>query len=150
MRRQSPYSARTEPRHKQGESLVLPKRLWDFARAEQEKRVAEHPWVAFLDEHFGEMLGRVLIEDVWAMLGVPVDKRRDQYIVEDMATAMKKLGWEHKQLRKNGKPRYFYVRGAPPYPDIDVIALRGERPIVRYAPKKGGGNGQEADKEREF
>jgi predicted P-loop ATPase len=123
-------------RHRKGESLVLPRHLWDFATAEQEKRVTEHPWVAFLDERLGEMLGRVQVEDVWQLLGMHEGGRRLQYHVEDMASAMKKLGWEHKQLRKDGKRHYFYVRGAPPFPDIDVIAPKGEKPIVRYSRDK--------------
>jgi predicted P-loop ATPase len=131
-------------RHKAGESLLLPKRHWDFATAEQEKRVGEHPWVAFLDEHFGEMLGRVLIEDVWQLPGMPEGGRRSQYHVEDLASAMKKLGGERKQLRKDGKPRYFYVRGAPPHKDIEVITLHGEKPIVRYA------KDMPTDEERKF
>jgi hypothetical protein len=120
-------------RHKAGESLLLPKRLWDFATAEQEKRVGEHPWFAFLDEHFDDMLGRVLIEDVWKLLGMPEGGRRSQYHVEDLASAMKKLGWEHARLRKDGRRHYFYVRGAPPYPDIEVFTMHGEKPLVRYA-----------------
>jgi hypothetical protein len=121
-------------RHKAGESIFLPKRLWEFARVEQDKRVAEHPWVQTLDEAFGDMLGRVEVEDVWRLLGMPEGGRREQYHVEHLGAAMRKLGWEHGRKWKGPEHRpYCYRRGAPPYKDIEVVALRGEKPIVRYA-----------------
>jgi hypothetical protein len=64
---------------------------------------------------------------------MPEGGRRSQYHVEDLASAMKKLGWEHARLRKDGRRHYFYVRGAPPYPDIEVFTMHGEKPLVRYA-----------------
>jgi hypothetical protein len=58
---------------------------------------------------------------------------------------MKKLGWEHARKRKGPEHRvYCYRRGAPPYNDIEVIALRGEKPIVRYSKDKP------KDEDREF
>jgi predicted P-loop ATPase len=102
-------------RHKAGESLLLPKHLWDFATAEQEKRVAQHPWVAILDEAF--------------------HSRRTTYDMTDLGETMKKLGWEHTRLRlgSDGKRFYVYVRGAPPYREITVTARFGDKPIIRYA-----------------
>jgi hypothetical protein len=123
-------------RHKAGESLILPKRLWDFAKTEQQKRVAEHPWVAILEDAFEEndepMLGKVRVEDVWRLLGKN-DAPKLIYEMTDLGEAMKKLGWEHTRLRFGKKRAYCYVRGAPPYREITVSAGLGNKPIVSYA-----------------
>ena len=122
-------------RHKAGESLFLPKHLWDVAKAEQEKRMAEHPWFTALEDHFGNMEGKVLVEDVWALLGKADAGRRAQYETEDLAWVMGRLGWRHSRLRKDGKPRYHYIRGteAKDYKEIEVFTPRDAKPIVRYA-----------------
>jgi hypothetical protein len=123
-------------RHKRGESLLLPRPLWGFAQAEQEKRVAEHPWV------HDPMLGKVRVEDVWAILGKK-DGPRSTFEMTDLGEAMKKLGWSHDRLRFDKKRAYCYVRGAPPYKEIEVIAVYGEKPWIRYVKSQ-------SKEEREF
>jgi predicted P-loop ATPase len=122
-------------RHKAGESLILPKRLWEFAKSEQDKRVAEHPWVAILEDAFEEndepMLGRVRVEDVWRLLGKN-GAPKSTFEMTDLGEAMKKLGWEHTRLRFNKKRAYCYVRGAPPYREITVSTGFGDKPVVGY------------------
>jgi hypothetical protein len=135
------------PRHKQGESLLQPRHLGDFAAAEQEKRVAEHPWVqiledALVDENGEPMLGKVRVEDVWGLLGKK-DGPRSTFEMTDLGEAMKKLGWSHDRLRFDKKRAYCYVRGAPPYKEIEVIAVHGEKPWIRYAKSQ-------SKEEREF
>jgi predicted P-loop ATPase len=124
-------------RHKHGESIVLPKELWNDARQEQEKRALEDPLVIALEDAFGDretgMLGKVLAEDVWALIGKSDASRRTQWDNNNLSRAMTKLGWERKKLRHGGKPRWHYVRGAEPYPEITVIVPHGDKPIIRYA-----------------
>jgi hypothetical protein len=124
-------------RHKQGESIVLPKELWEAARQEQAKRTLEDPLVLALEDSLGDkdggMLGRVLAEDVWALIGKTDASRRTQWDNANLGKAMTKLGWERKKLRHDGKPRWHYVRGAEPYPAIIVIARQGDKPMIRYA-----------------
>jgi predicted P-loop ATPase len=136
-------------RHKAGESLILPKRLWDFARAEQEKRVAEHPWIAILEDAFEDgdepMLGKVRVEDVWRLLGKN-DAPKSTFEMIDLGEAMKKLGWEHTRLRFGKKRAYCYVRGAPPYREIIVFGRFGDKPVVAYGKDKP----KVEDKDREY
>jgi hypothetical protein len=125
-----------------GESLELPRHVLAAARVEQEKRVAEDPLVEALDDAFGEMLGRVLTEDVWTLIGKPNPAQREQWAKKALGQAMRKLGWKKEKLSKKepgskeSRKRYFYTRGAEPYPMIEVIAQRGEKPIVQYADPK--------------
>jgi hypothetical protein len=62
-------------REREKESIVLPPDLWDDARQEQEKRALEDPWVIALEDGLGDMLGKVLAEDVWTFMG-KADKAR--------------------------------------------------------------------------
>jgi predicted P-loop ATPase len=131
-----------------GESLELPRHVLAAAKAEQEKRVAEDPLVEALDDAFGEMLGRVLIEDVWTLIGKPDPAQRKQWDKTALGQAMRKLGWTKQKLRKKepgekeSKKRYFYTRGAEPHPEIVLQSRLGEQPKVRYA--------QSRDEQSEF
>jgi hypothetical protein len=131
-----------------GESLELPRHVLAAAKAEQEKRVAEDPLVEALDDAFGEMLGRVLIEDVWTLIGKPDPAQRKQWDKTALGQAMRRLGWEKQKLRKKepgekeSKKRYFYTRGAEPHPEIVLQSRLGEQPKVRYA--------QSRDEQSEF
>jgi hypothetical protein len=120
-------------RHQKGETIELPKRLWDAARQEQDKRALEDPWVLALEDGFGDMQGKVLSEDVWAFMGETVVLRRGQWANHNLGKAMRKLGWERKKLSHRGKYQWHYARGADPYPEITVSVLHGQKPIVRYA-----------------
>jgi predicted P-loop ATPase len=130
-------------RHRAGESLLLPRHLWDFARAEQEKRVAEHPWVVSLEDAFQDgdkpMLGKVRVEDVWALLGKR-EAPKSNYEMTDLGEAMRKLGWEHTRLRFGDKRAYCYVRGVAPHREITVITRFGEKPVIGYA--RGAAEGE--------
>jgi hypothetical protein len=78
----------------------LPRRLWPAAKAEQEKRVAVDPLVEALDDAFGDMLGRVLVEDVWTLIGKPDPAQRKQWDKTALGQAMRQLGWKKEHLRK--------------------------------------------------
>jgi hypothetical protein len=126
-------------RHRQGESIVLPKGLWDAARQEQEKRTLEDPLVLALEDILGDkdsgMFGRILAEDVWTLIGKPDASRRTQWDNVNLGKAMIKLGWERKRFRtgRADERAYFYIRGAPPHKDIKVFTMHGEKPLLRYA-----------------
>jgi hypothetical protein len=123
-----------------GESLELPRHVLIAAKAEQEKRVGESPLVEALEDAFGDMLGRVSTEDVWALIGKPNPSQRSQWDNTALGQAMRKLRWTKQKLRKKepgekeSKKRYFYTRGAEPYREIVVEIGRGEKPRVRYEP----------------
>jgi hypothetical protein len=137
-----------------GESLELPRHVLVAAATEQEKRVAEDPLIEALDDAFGEMLGRVLVEDVWILIGKPDPAQRKQWDNTALGQAMRKLGWTKQKLRKKepgskeSKKRYFYTRGAEPYPEIEVITLKGDKPKVHYANVKD--RSLVEDKDREY
>jgi predicted P-loop ATPase len=123
-------------REAKGESLELPRRLWPAAKAEQEKRVAVDPLVEALDDAFGDMLGRVLVEDVWTLIGKPDPAQRKQWDKTALGQAMRQLGWKKEHLRKKehftkeSKKKYFYTRGVEPYREIVLLERLG---LVCYA-----------------
>ena len=122
-----------------GESLELPRHVLAAAKAEQEKRVGVDPLVEALDDAFGEMLGKVLTEDVWTLIGKPNAAQRKQWDKTALGQAMRKLGWARQQLRKKepgekeSRKRFFYTRGAEPYPEIVLGTGPDGKPKVRYA-----------------
>jgi predicted P-loop ATPase len=93
-----------------GESIRLDQKLWDSARAEQQKRVIEEPWIDTLAQVLGDMTGKILVIDVWAILDLPTGQQT-QIHNERLGSAMRSLGWERARLRFQGDKQYCYVRG---------------------------------------
>lgn len=68
--------AEARDRERAGESIRLPEDLWAMAGLQQERRRKEDPWEMVLEEHFGsEGKSRVTPNEVWTVLGIPIEKR---------------------------------------------------------------------------
>lgn len=118
--------AEAAAREASGESIRLPEELWPAAAEQQQRRVTENPFIATLDEVLREkvapvkgevtklgkpMTGVITMEDLWTIVGVR-PASRSQYLAEQLAAAMKELGWTRTRNRVGGGHRaYGYKRG---------------------------------------
>ena len=98
-------------REAQGESIRLDPRFWGSAAREQEKREVEDPWLPLLSELLGEYeSGKIRTEDVWDIVGLQSGHRKQEHN-DRLGDVMRKLGWEHDQLRWKGPQAYCYWKG---------------------------------------
>jgi len=148
--------AEAAAREASGASIRLPEWLWPAAAAEQRERIVENPFVSILDSVLREkddmkdgewsegkpMEGKVVAEDVWAIVGVRPGQRSQQHC-EGLGDAMKQLGWERVNLRAGGGTRaYFYTRGPKPHRRIAVtlVSTKDGTPPAPFADYDGNGN----------
>ena len=87
-----------------GEALVIDRSLWKVAAEEQSKRRFENKYVGELEAIFGKRMGFIRAVDVPRALSLQV-AQRDGYVLEDITTAMKELGFEKKTIHVPGKYR---------------------------------------------
>jgi predicted P-loop ATPase len=153
--------AEAAAREASGASIRLPQELWAAAAAEQQARMVINPFVSVLDrvlrvadaaqvegddERGTPMQGKVLTEDLCTIVGLKDPARRTQTHYDLLADAMKQLGWEWKQLRKDGVPKSHYTRGPEPHKRIVVnMESSGEygvpaKPVARYEGEQGKEN----------
>ncbi len=80
-----------------GETLVIDRSLWAAAAEEQSKRRFENKYLGELEAIIGNRNGFIRVVDVPRALNLTV-AQRDAYVLEDIATAMKELGFEKKTI----------------------------------------------------
>jgi predicted P-loop ATPase len=106
--------AEAASREAKGESIRLAPRLWPFAAAEQEERLADDPYVAILAKHLGHLEGRIRAADVWEILDLR-GAQLNQDVYARTAEAMKRIGWVRPNsggtAKFDGRPMAAYVRG---------------------------------------
>lgn len=93
-----------------GESIRLPEELWAEAAEEQMKRMVEDPYADVLADKLGGLTGQIDPAVVWALLAVPIERRHGAQ--SKMGDAMKRLGFEKRQLRDRGQRVTKYYRGS--------------------------------------
>ena len=95
--------------------------LWEAAAAEQEARRLEDPWEERLRDILGEMGGKIRTEDVWTIVGVPVDRRAQEHNAR-LGSAMRKLGWGRIKRRFGERdPEWAYVRAKADCPERRIL-----------------------------
>ena len=86
-------------REQKGESIRLNPNLYEHAAFQQERRRAEDPWEAKLEESFARSQTlRLSPDQVWATLGISID-RRDPRSNDRVLKAMHKLGFSRRAIR---------------------------------------------------
>jgi predicted P-loop ATPase len=106
-----------------GASIVLPKRLWSVAAAEQGRRLEADPWDDVLSNLTGETYPapgghgreeRVATQHLLQrILGIPTERQNMAY-ERRLAGAMRRLGWAGpKVMRMGGEPERGYWRPVP-------------------------------------
>lgn len=96
-----------------GEPIRLDPSLYPVATAEQEERRVEDPFEEPLATAFAQWQDargtRIRVEDVWTLLGIPVE-RRTHRDTQRVAAAMKRAGWSKKNARIGGRIFSCFVR----------------------------------------
>ena len=93
-----------------GESIRLDPALYEAAAEEQMLRMIDDPYADVLSEKLGGLTGRIDSSVVWALLGVPIERRHGSQV--KMGEAMKRNGWQAKQFRHGTDRRTKYWRGS--------------------------------------
>ena len=100
-----------------GVSIRLDQSLWTAAAEEQSKRFVDEPWVSLVEKALervanasGEVTGRILAADIWAVVNIPEGMRLQDHFVR-LGEAMRALGWERTKLTFDGKIKNCYARG---------------------------------------
>jgi predicted P-loop ATPase len=85
------------------ESIQLPDELWGVAAAEQAQRVVDDPYLSTLAQKLGAMKGKIVKNDVYRLLELPVGHRHTGH-ERRVGETMRALGWRSTKLRRDGKP----------------------------------------------
>jgi hypothetical protein len=103
-------------REAKGESVGLPKDLWEAAAVEQAERLEEDPWGDLLETAVPKVAGNKLrlytsslLEDT---LGISRD-RQNQGQTKRLSGLMKKLGWREGKFKVEGKTVRGYEKDEP-------------------------------------
>lgn len=119
--------AEAAAREAAGASIRLPEALWNAAKDEQDKRQVADPFFEVLTEKLDRLEGTIKTEDVWRLLGVPIERRNQNGAGARMAAVMRKLGWDKPnkrgQLRFRGQQLACYIKGGKHEARGDVLTL---------------------------
>lgn len=105
-----------------GETISLPKELWEAAAAQQAERLEEDPWTEALSKLRGKAYGDVVRIETSALMmkvGVPPE-RQNQHHTKRIAPIMRHLGWESTKFRVAGSIVRGYERAKPDDHQDDV------------------------------
>ena len=113
-----------------GVSIRMDKSLWETAAKEQEKRRVIDPWETQIGEVLGDIEGKILVEDAWNIIGVPIDRRtQDHY--RRLGSAMRKAGFDHVQAKfGRGRPEWCYRKGPAEGARRVMIGYKNGRPMA--------------------
>lgn len=101
--------AEAKLREASGASIRLSQDLWAAAGREQSARAIGNAFEDVLAPHLGDREGIIWANDAWRLLKIPVE-RRDSHAGK-FGKAMKALGWERRNLRREGNQAWAYVKG---------------------------------------
>lgn len=107
------------------ENLRLDPSLWADAAKEQKARLIENPFKDVLASKLGDMKGRIRNNDVWDLLGVAAERRR-QVHCDNMGAAMRELGWEKSYVSHTKTRQYCYLRGHGAEQRAEIVLYRGD------------------------
>lgn len=123
-----------------GESIRLDRALWPIAAEVQGRYRVEDSWSTLLDQHLGNLSGRVTSVDLYKI----INKQASSVLHTDgrrLGRAMREIGFDRKQFRDGSSPnpRWYYTRGATDQDrDRDILVFRdqitGEVSVTDSAP----------------
>lgn len=131
--------AEAAAREEGGEEIFLAPGLEAAAAGEQEERRQADPWEMVIATAIGEMKGSLPVEYAWAIVGHADPRQRTADHQRRLGQAMERLGWEHWQMRRNGKPLYVYrpKGGQPDGPKILLKVVRTSSGELARDPDSG-------------
>ena len=121
--------AEAAQREADGASIRLDASLWQEAAVVQEQRRELDPFEEQLAKVLGDLNGKLLTDDAWAIVGKEDVGRRTQDDMSRLGQSMRRLGFERTKLRSAGGVRWHYARG-----DVEQ---RARRIVVRTEPSTG-------------
>jgi hypothetical protein len=89
----------------QGESVTLPRHLWETAAESQRARMIIDPWQEKLEAHLAGRPGFTPTDEIYMALGVSSEKQNVQ-LHKRVYAILTELGYERKQRRVSGKPTW--------------------------------------------
>ena len=103
-----------------GESVELPRGLWDDAAVAQAEREIVDPIEEMLSLHLADRHGKLLLDDLWTLAGVPADdpRRKDQALRTRIGAVMARLGWDYDRNRK-----LYHKAGLPGSAALQLVAV---------------------------
>lgn len=102
--------AEAAAREAAGVSIRLDPSLYAAAAVEQKARAVDDPWVDVINSMLRDMEGKILVQDVWKIVGV-MEGHRTQEHNSRLGNVMKACGWERTRLRFGERGmQYCYVR----------------------------------------
>jgi len=117
--------AESAHREAKGESIRLDPALYGAASEEQERRVIDDPWVPVIEKGLGaHATGKILASEAWDIVDVRPGMRTQDHN-ERLGAAMRKLGWERKKARFDGKVQWGYAKGTAQERTVRVCIRRG-------------------------
>lgn len=103
--------AEAAAREAAGESIRLPKELWEAAEIEQERHTLDEPWLdAIADALAPYEMAKIKPAMLFRIVDVPVDRQTGN-MGNVMAKIMSQLGWKRTQRRMDGAITRFYYKG---------------------------------------
>lgn len=108
----------------QGFSIVLPEELWQTAKAAQDERMQEDPWLDILSKVHGRVIDgeeRIHTDDIFSDEYLDISKaQRKSYHLKQVAITMRALGWEGPmKLRIHGVLARGYARPSDQPDDVE-------------------------------
>lgn len=111
--------------HPEDSYIRLAPELYGAAAEEQEKRRVVDPIEMVLDDALGGVVGCILAQHVWKILGhddrLPTPQEQRQ-----ISGAMRSLGFEQDRMSKKGRRGTYYIRGTGPERDIVLVAQNAD------------------------
>jgi predicted P-loop ATPase len=104
-------AAALESEYPKDKHIELPRELWPLAAEVQSDHKETDGWAELLEDLLEDETGKIRGHDLWTILGVPPERQKDQKNLDARGKAMRELGWEHKKVSFEGKPKWCYVKG---------------------------------------
>jgi predicted P-loop ATPase len=127
-------------REAMGESIELPRELWNAAQLEQQARMERDPWVEELGNELGDFEGKLLTTDARLIVSRNL-ANWGAFQNERLGRAMRELGWQRKYLRHKKGRAYFYVKGEEPWRKVLVTVESSSQVSLRLDKREDGEHG---------
>jgi predicted P-loop ATPase len=115
-------------RERAGGITRMPEHLWSDAAHEQAERVSVDPVAEVLIQTLGHYEnGKIRTDEVWAILGIPVDRRNSAGT--RVGIAMRQMGWTRRRAKSKNRNYYAYYKGTET-PEIGFNERSGKYEIL--------------------
>lgn len=96
-----------------------PKLIGEAERAQEERR-SRHPWHDLIEDVLGEAAGKIPAEAIWKIVDRPKGQRSqaENFLI---GSIMRDLGWGRRVVKIGNRPKKGYVRGNPPFSEIEIL-----------------------------